>query len=127
MSNRMDRANSEVKKCLTEIIMTKMNDPRVHEIVTLTEVKVSSDFLYCKVKFSVLDLEKAESVKKVLQKSEGFIKRELANMIKLPKIPKLSFTVDISTMNSIRVNEILKNLNIPKEEEEIDDDSNRDN
>lgn len=123
MSNRVERANSEIQKCLTEIIKFKMNDPRVDKIVSLTEVNVTPDFKYCKVKVSVLDLKDVENVTKVLQKSEGFIKRELAKMIDMPYVPKINFVVDKSTASALRVEEILRNLNIPKseEEEEVDD------
>jgi len=118
MSNRTERANSEIQKALVEIIQNKMNDPRLNKIVTITEVNVTPDFKYCKVKVSVLDLNDVNNVTKVLQKSEGFIKRELAQMLVMPSIPKLNFVVDKSTLSAIRVEEILKTLNIPAEESE---------
>lgn len=121
MSNRMERANSEIQRCLIEIIQTKMNDPRLDKIVSITEVNVTPDFKYCKVKVSVVKPEEAGEVVKVLQKSEGYIKRELAQMVDMPQVPKINFIVDKSTLNSIRVEEILKTLNIPAEEEISDD------
>ena len=60
MSKRQERANSEIQKCLIEIIKDKMNDPRLNKIISVTEVKVSPDFKYCKVKISVLDLKDIE-------------------------------------------------------------------
>lgn len=116
MSNRIDRANSEIQKCLIEIIKDKMNDPRLGQVVSITEVSVTPDFKFCKAKVSVLNVEEISSVTAVLQKSEGFIKRELAKMIDMPQVPKINFVVDKSTANSIRVEEILKSLNIPAEE-----------
>ena len=116
MSNRIERANSEIQRCLVEIIKNKMNDPRLDQIVSITEVSVTPDFKYCKAKVSVLDVNEMTRVTKVLQKSEGFIKRELAKMVDMPQVPKISFVVDKSTMSAIRVEEILRNLNIPAEE-----------
>ena len=121
MSNRMERANSEIQRCLIEIIQTKMNDPRLDKIVSITEVNVTPDFKYCKAKVSVVKPEEAGEVVKVLQKREGYIKRELAQMVDMPQVPKINFIVDKSTLNSIRVEEILKTLNIPAEEEISDD------
>lgn len=121
MNNRMERANSEIQRCLIEIIQTKMNDPRLDKIVSITEVNVTPDFKYCKAKVSVVKPEEAGEVVKVLQKSEGYIKRELAQMVDMPQVPKINFIVDKSTLNSIRVEEILKTLNIPAEEESSDD------
>ncbi len=121
MSNRIDRANSEIQRVLSEIIRTKMNDPRLNKIVSITEVSVSPDFKYCKAKVSVLDVNDISIVTKVLQKSEGFIKRELAKLIDMPQVPKINFVVDKSTQSAIRVEEILRTLNIPKEDEGEDD------
>ena len=118
MSTRMDRANSEIQRALIENIHTKMNDPRLNQIVSITEVSVTPDFKYCKAKVSVLDIEDVTNVTKVLQKSEGFIKRELSKMLDMPQIPKISFVVDKSTLSAIRVDDILRSLNIP----EADDD-----
>ncbi|MBE7075835.1 MAG: 30S ribosome-binding factor RbfA [Clostridiales bacterium] len=117
MSNRIERANSEILKCLMEIIKTKMNDPRLDKIVSITEVNVTPDFKYCKAKVSVLDINDVANVTKVLQKSEGYIKRELAKMLDMPCVPKINFVVDKSTLSAIRVEEILKTLTIPPEEE----------
>ncbi len=120
MANRIDRANKEIQKCLIDIIQFKMNDPRLDKIVSITEVNVTPDFKFCKIKVSVLDLKEISSVTSVLQKSEGFIKRELAKMVDMPQVPKLNFVVDKSAENAMRVEEILRNLNIPKEENEDD-------
>lgn len=120
MSNRVERANSEIQRCLIEIIKNKMNDPRVDKVVSITEVNVTPDFKFCKAKVSVLDLNDVENVTKVLQMSEGFIKRELAKMVDMPQVPKINFVVDKSAISALRVEEILKTLNIPKEEDEDD-------
>lgn len=119
----MERANSEIQRCLIEIIHTKMNDPRLDKIVSITEVNVTPDFKYCKAKVSVLDINDTANVTKVLQKSEGFIKRELAKMVDMPQVPKINFVVDKSTLSAIRVEEILRTLNIPAEETESEDDN----
>ncbi len=120
MNTRMERANSEIQKVLMDIVQNKMNDPRLNKIVSITEVSTTPDFKYCKAKVSVLDLNDVLSVTKVLQKSEGFIKRELAKAVDMPQVPKISFVVDKSTENVMRVEEILRTLNIPKQEGEDD-------
>lgn len=97
-----------------------MNDPRLNKIVSITEVNVTPDFKYCKAKVSVVKPEEAPEIVKVLQKSEGYIKRELAEMVDMPQVPKINFVVDKSTLNSIRVEEILRSLNIPAEEDSDD-------
>ncbi len=118
MSNRFERANSALQKNIAYIIQNKMNDPRLSPFIYVSEVKVTPDFQYCKVKIA-LDKDDENELKqtiKILQKSEGFIKRELSNLVDMPYMPKLIFEIDKGTSATIRINEILKTLNIPKGE-----------
>ena len=120
MSIRFERANSEIQRCIADIIQNKMNDPRISPLLYISEVNVTPDFRYCKVKVALdsEDTQEIEEVIKVLEKSEGFIKRELAGMVRMPYMPKLQFVIDKGTMATVRINEILKTLDIPKEEDE---------
>ena len=119
MSNRIDRANSELQRCLSNVIHNKMNDPRINDFVTVASVNLSPDFKYCKVKITLLekDFKNADEIISILQKSQGYIKNELKKLVKMPQMPNLSFEFDKSIMNVIRVEELLKNLDIPEEGE----------
>ena len=114
-SIRQERANAEINKALMDILRFKVNDPRLQSMITITSVNVSPDFRYCKVLISVLDGNISETLK-LLRRSEGFIKSELIKIVKMPYAPKIDFALDPGTENSERVNEILKKLNIPKED-----------
>jgi len=128
MSNRIEKANSEIQRCLSNVIHNKMNDPRINDFVSIASVNVTPDFKFCKVKIALIerDFPKAKEIISVLQKSEGYIKNELRKLVKMPQIPKLIFEFDKSIMNVIRIDEILKNLDIPKEEGENGDDIRED-
>ncbi len=118
MSNRFERANSQLQKSISMIIQNKMNDPRLSPFIYVSEVNLTPDFQYCKIKIA-LDNDnqnELENTIKILQKSEGFIKKELATMVDMPYMPKLQFVIDKGTSATIRINEILKTLNIPKED-----------
>ena len=113
MSIRFERANSELQRCISDIIQNKMNDPRLNPLLYISEVNVTPDLRYCKIKIA-LDSQKEgelEQIIKVLEKSEGFIKRELATMVNMPHLPKLQFIIDKGTAATVRINEILKTLN----------------
>ncbi len=115
-SIRTERANSEVMRALTEILRTKINDPRLNEFITITFVDLSVDFRHCNVGVSVYTGDK-NVVLKQLKKSEGFIKRELVKLVDLPFTPKLNFILDEGAKHSDDINAILEKLNIPKESE----------
>ena len=119
MSKRFDRANSELQRCISEIIHNKMNDSRISPFLYISEVNVTPDFYYCKVKVALdsADEKELETVLNVLKKSEGFIKKELANMVRMPHMPKLVFELDKGTSATVRIHEILKTLDIPETSE----------
>lgn len=118
MANRLERANSEIQRCISQIVQTKLNDPRLSALIYISEVSVSADFKYCKVKFSLDTNSQTEidTCLNVLKKSSGFIKKELAHMVKMPQMPELRFEYDKGSASSVRINEILKSLVIPKED-----------
>ena len=120
MSVRFERANSEIQRCLSDIIHNKMNDPRLDSLLFISEVNVAPDFRYCKVKiaYDSEDKAKLDTIINVLQKSEGYIKKELASMVKMPHMPKLAFEIDKGTSATIRINELLKTLDIPAGEDD---------
>lgn len=119
MSNRFERANSQLQKQIASILQNKMNDPRLSPFIYVSQVNITPDFQYCKVKIALDndDANELENTIKILQKSEGFIKRELVKVARMPHIPKLQFEIDKGTSASIRINEILQTLNIPKGED----------
>lgn len=119
---RQERANAEISKALNVIFREKINDPRIKRLfITITYVKTSADFRHAKVGFSVLNYNKKEA-QKLLQKMEGFIKKELLQMVKLPYAPELVFIADMGEENSERINDILKTLDIPTNNDEEDGD-----
>ena len=123
MSIRFERANSELQRCISNFIQNQLNDPRLSPLLYISEVEVTPDFKYCKVKVALDSEDKKEldQTIAVLQKSEGFIKKQLAQMVRMPYMPKLNFVIDKGTQATVRVNELLKGLNIPHEDEEDND------
>lgn len=120
-SIRTERANSEVERALTNILRNKINDPRLNEFITITYVDLSVDFRHCKVGISVYTGDKQVVINQ-LKKCEGFIKRELVKEVKLPYTPDLVFILDEGAQHSDDINKILSTLNIPKAEENPDED-----
>lgn len=117
MNNRMLRADAEIQKELAEIIKNDLNDPRFADIISITWVKTSSDFNYCKVGVSVFnqDLKKRKEIIKLLKKSSGYIKRLLADNLNLRAVPDLAFELDDGAVYEDKIAKILETLSIPKE------------
>lgn len=123
MANRMMRADNEIIKVISDIVLNKLRDPRLSKFITITRAKTSPDFRFCRVGVSVLSdsiNEKKETLK-LLKKSSGYIKRQMAIMLDMPNIPDLVFELDDNVVYSERINDILSTLYIPKEESDETD------
>ena len=117
MNNRMLRADAEIQKELAEIIKNDLNDPRFADIISITWVKTSSDFNYCKIGVSVFneDIKKRNEIIKLLKKSSGYIKRLLADNLNLRAVPDLAFELDDGAVYEDKIAKILETLSISKE------------
>lgn len=116
---RSGRMNEEVKKTVSAIVR-EMKDPRISPMTTLTDVEVTSDLKYAKIKVSVYDEDDARRSQSVeaLNHAAGFIARELGARMRIRCVPSLKFTLDNSIAYSIHISEILNGLHKEKGEEE---------
>lgn len=115
MSTRMERADAEIQKVLSEILLKDVNDPRLSSLITIVSVKTTPDFKYSKIKVGVLSSDKKEREETLLllKKSGTFLRTALVGRMKLPSAPKLMFELNEGSIHSERINEILENLVIP--------------
>jgi len=108
---RLDRMNEEVRKVLSEIIR-EMRDPRILPVTSLTDVHLTPDLKYAKIKVSVFDEDQAacSACVHALNHAAGFISRELGSRIRIRNTPQLSFLLDDSIAYSAHINRILDGL-----------------
>ena len=110
--------NEEVKKTISEIIR-EMKDPRISAMTTLTDVDVTKDLKYAKIKVSVYDEDEKQRSSSVeaLNHAAGFIARELGARMRIRAVPSMKFTLDNSIAYSVRISEILNGLHKDEEKE----------
>ena len=84
-------------------------------MVTVTRVDMSEDLRYAKVFVSFLtEGEERERSLRLLRKARKFVRGELAHTLRLRVAPELTFDIDESSENYIRISNVLKRV----EEEE---------
>ena len=94
--SRKDRVSEQIRRELAELIRTELKDPRVG-MVSITDVEVTSDYAHAKVYFSTLaGSEQLSEVMAGLQRSAGFLRRELGKRISIHMTPQLNFVFDQS-------------------------------
>ncbi len=114
--SRHDKVKETIKKEVSNIIHDELNDPRLG-FITVTDVELSKDMRYAKVFFSVLGKdEDYRKSKQALDSALGFIRKLVAQRIRLRFAPEISFREDRSGEYSIHIQQVLdeiKELNGP--------------
>lgn len=91
------RVNGEVQRVLAEIIRGEIKDPRISPWTSVVSVEVAPDLKSCKAWISVLGgEEERNSTLQGLKSAEGFIRRQLAQIVNLRNTPDITFIMDQS-------------------------------
>lgn len=109
--NRLDRVNSLLQHVIFEVIQKEVKNPHVNLFVSVTRVDTSKDLHHAKVYVSLIgtDLEK-KHVLEALDSAAGFIAVQAAEKTELRYFPELSFKLDTTAENHLRIQEILSDL-----------------
>lgn len=117
---RITRVASMMKDEISLIINQHLKDPRV-PFVTITNVELTRDVKQATVFVSIISVNETHTdpdlmrqVLEALREAKGFIKKELAAVMQLRFMPDLIFKEDKGLENTLRVNEILKQLEAEK-------------
>lgn len=113
---RLNRINEELKKELSQVLNYELKNPNVTGMLSVTRVKITPDFKYAKVYVSILNSKNIKKTMEGLKESSGFLRSKLAKTINLRITPELVFELDDSLEYGARIDSILKDLNINKED-----------
>ena len=107
---RIERIAALVKQELAGALTRHLRDPRIG-FVTVTQVEMSEDGKYARVFYSVLgdDSVKQETAKG-LEKARGFLQRDIADSIKLRFTPHLTFILDSSLDEGMKIDGIIRKI-----------------
>jgi ribosome-binding factor A len=121
---RMKRIQDQMKRVLTEILETKVNDPRV-DGVYITDVTVDRELDYANVYISSLGgKEDAEEMLEGLRNAGGFIRYSLSQEIELRSMPQLRFIWDDTPERADRIEELLSEIREERESRNEDQGEN---
>ncbi|PIU01484.1 ribosome-binding factor A [bacterium (Candidatus Torokbacteria) CG09_land_8_20_14_0_10_42_11] len=106
MSFRLPKLNSLIQKELGQALLTEISLPR-DALTTIKNVEISADLDHAKVWVSVLPLSKGEWAIASLQKSRFRLQSFLGSRLRLRKIPRLNFALDLTEEKADRINRLL--------------------
>jgi len=123
VSNRPERVAERIKRETAEILENELRDPRLHGIVSVTDVEITPDLSMARIFVSTLaEGDAREQILKALSSAAGYVRRRLAPRLGLREVPEVRFLLDTSIEKGTRVEFLLRKLAegepIPEPEED---------
>ena len=112
---RLNRVNEELKKEISRVFTFELKNSKVTGLISVTKVKITPDFKYAKVYVSILNSKSIGKTMEGLKESSGFIRSRIAKTVNLRITPELVFELDDSIEYGAKIDSILKELNINKD------------
>ncbi len=107
---RAERVKHLLQEEMSRILQREIKDPRV-KLVTVTDVKLTSDLRDAKVFISSLDATAdREELLSGLDRATGYIRGELGRRLKLKYIPQITFLVDNSFDQQERILHLIEQI-----------------
>lgn len=104
--SRSRRVGEQLQRELAQLLQLEVKDPRVAG-VTVQAVQVSRDLSYAKVFYTVMADKDIETVQQGLEKSAGFLRRELGQRLVMRHVPSLMFKYDASVERGSSLSQLI--------------------
>ncbi|MCC5825414.1 30S ribosome-binding factor RbfA [Alkalimonas sp.] len=108
--SRVDRLSQQLQKELAVILQREIKDPRLHHMITVSQVDVSRDLSYAKIYVTFLGLEqdKVKDNLKILNDAKGFIRGLIGKRIQTRIVPQVQFYYDSTLDEGIRLTALVE-------------------
>ncbi len=118
MSLRQQKYGRLIQKELSDIFLRDKRGILDNAFITIAEVKVSPDLSVAKVYLSMTLAKDKKVVLSQISQHKGEIRKALGDRIRNQAriVPDLVFYIDEVEENAQRIEDLIKSLNIPKEE-----------
>ena len=111
MRIRPGRVAQLMKREIAGILAHELRDPRLANLVSVTDVEVTQDLSFARVYVSVLEggMDRQQALE-ALGSAAGYVRHLLAPRLGLREVPQVRFLLDTSIERGARVEEILRKL-----------------
>ncbi|MFC3327463.1 30S ribosome-binding factor RbfA [Mesorhizobium cantuariense] len=130
-TQRMLRVGEQVRHALSETLQRgEIIDPLIEStVVSVSEVRMSTDLRVATVFVSPLGAKDADAVVEALNKHAKFVRGRVSGALRQMKfMPEFRFKLDTSFDNFARINDLLKSPEVARDlgPEDLDKDDNKD-
>ena len=123
MTRRSERVAEAIRRLAAEIIHSQLQDPRIRGLVTVTKVEITPDLRLAKIYYTAMCEDKKKKLLACgLKSAKNYIRRRIADELKLRYAPDVLLKIDENVEYSKRIDNILDKL-----KKEAPDESNRKN
>jgi ribosome-binding factor A len=108
--SRPDRVGEQIRQEIGRLLSREVHDPRIG-FVTVTRVKVSPDLQQARVFYTIIGDERVKrETARGLDAARPFLRRHLGSLMRLRRVPELTFEFDRSVEHQDRVEQILRDI-----------------
>ena len=111
--SRTSRLNGEYQKEIS-VILRRLKDkaPDLKGLISVTEADVAPDLKTAIVYVSIYGTSEAETKRsfQILQENAGYIRHELAQVMRMRTVPSLTFRMDGSMVYGAKMDELFKKI-----------------
>lgn len=119
---RVQRIGEELRRVISDIIRSKIKDPRIPEIISVTNVLVTNDLSFAKIFVEIMGTkEEQEAALEGLNSAKGFIKKEISSEVKLRQMPELIFILDETLDINLKMEKLIEEVNHGNDKNSWDD------
>ena len=109
-ASRTQRLSEQIKAEASHVLARDVHDPGVG-FITITRVRVSPDLQVAHIYYTGLgDATAQRSTEKALERVTPFVRRQLAQRLRLRRVPEIAFVFDKSIAHQARVEELLQEI-----------------
>jgi len=120
--SRPERVADQIRGELASLLAREVHDPGIG-FVTLTRVQVSPDLQLARIYYTALGDDKARgATAKALDRATPFLRRQIGARLRLKRTPDLKFVYDPSIAGQDRIEQLLKELRPPADDDQDDHD-----
>ena len=122
--SRTSRLNGEYQKEISEIIrLHKDRMPGVTGLISITEADVAPDLKTAIIYVSIFGKgeEETQASFKALQEQAGYIRHQLAQVMRMRTVPALTFRLDGSMCYGAKMDELFKTITYSTPETTVED------
>ena len=116
-SYRQGRIGEEIRRIISEMLLSDLKDPRLDSMISITDVEVTRDNSYATVYFAPIGVGSDEEIsahqEEVLEafnSAKGFIRSRIGHELKLRHTPELIFKIDHSMEYSRHIEDLISTL-----------------